>query len=208
MKYKLAIFDFDGTLANSLPWFITVVNQIADSHKFRRIEVHEQKTLRGYDARKVLQHLEIPMWKVPMIARDLRQRMTQDIDNIILFDGVDRMLQSLSSNGITLAIVSSNSTANIRRVLGPENSALIRHFECGASLFGKRKKFRNVLREFNISPAEAICIGDELRDLQAARAEKIPFGAVPWGYTTVESLVASSPEELFATMEEIAAKLA
>jgi phosphoglycolate phosphatase-like HAD superfamily hydrolase len=37
-KYKLAIFDLDGTLSDSLPWFLRVVNSIADKHRFRRIE--------------------------------------------------------------------------------------------------------------------------------------------------------------------------
>lgn len=29
MRYRLAIFDFDGTLADSFPWFATVVNDVA-----------------------------------------------------------------------------------------------------------------------------------------------------------------------------------
>jgi phosphoglycolate phosphatase len=30
MLYKLAIFDFDGTLADSFPWFLGMVNGLAD----------------------------------------------------------------------------------------------------------------------------------------------------------------------------------
>ncbi len=207
MKYKLVIFDFDGTLADSLPWFISIVNQLAEHHKFKRIETREHTLLRGYDARRVIEHLGIPMWRIPLIARDLRQRMAQDLQSIALFNGVDRLLRDLSGRGVALAITSSNSPENIRRVLGADNAALIQRYECGASLFGKGKKFRKLLREFAVSPAEAICIGDEIRDLQAARTERIPFGAVSWGYTTPHSFAACSPDELFISIDDIAEKL-
>jgi len=51
MKYKLAIFDFDGTLADSFPFFLTTVNELAGIHKFKRIDSAELDTLRRYSAR-------------------------------------------------------------------------------------------------------------------------------------------------------------
>ena len=41
MRYALAIFDLDGTLADSFPWFLRIVNSVADKHRFRRIEAGE-----------------------------------------------------------------------------------------------------------------------------------------------------------------------
>jgi len=38
MSYRLAIFDFDGTLADSWPFFMSVFNEIADQHGFRRVD--------------------------------------------------------------------------------------------------------------------------------------------------------------------------
>ena len=57
MKYQLAIFDFDGTLANILPWFFSAVNRMAEKHGFKRIEDGEVDTLRGYNARQIVAHL-------------------------------------------------------------------------------------------------------------------------------------------------------
>ena len=37
MKYPLAIFDFDGTLVDSFPWFLRVVNDIARDFDFRPV---------------------------------------------------------------------------------------------------------------------------------------------------------------------------
>ena len=207
MRYRLAIFDFDGTLADSFPWFLSVVNVLADEHGFRRIEEHEVEMLRGQGARQIVAHMELPAWKMARVALRMRQYMARDIGRISLFPGVDRLLRELAGRGVRLAVVTSNSIENVRQVLGPESAALIHHYECGASMFGKRPKLRTVLRNSGIPAAEALCIGDEVRDLEAARAEGIAFGAVAWGYTTPEALRAHAPEEMFETVEEIVAAL-
>ena len=51
MKYKLDIFDFDGTLAESFPFFLAAVNELACVHKFNRIDSAELDTLRRHSAR-------------------------------------------------------------------------------------------------------------------------------------------------------------
>ena len=206
MKYRLAIFDFDGTLSDSYPWFVGALNELADRYRFRRVEPHELEMLRGYEARRIVEHVGMPMWKMPLLARHVRRRMADDLGGISLFPGVIPMLRTLSERGVALAVVTSNSEANVRRLLG-DDAALIRHFGCDAGIFGKRPKLRKVLRAAGVRPSDAICIGDEIRDAHAARAEGIAFGAVSWGYTTPEALSAHAPELTFATMEEIAEKL-
>lgn len=136
-------------------------------------------------------------------ALRMRQYMARDIGRISLFPGVDRLLRELAGRGAQLAIVTSNSIENVRQILGPESAALIHHYECGASMFGKRPKLRAVLRNSGIPAVEALCIGDEIRDLEAARAEGIAFGAVSWGYTHPQALQAHDPEEVFESLEEI-----
>ena len=96
----------------------------------------------------------------------------------------------------------------MRRILGPENEALIQYYECGVQLFGKQAKLKKVLKQSGTLPGEAICIGDEIRDIQAARKAKIPFGAVAWGFTKVEALLAYAPNEVFSSVGEIAEKIA
>lgn len=89
------------------------------------------------------------------------------------------------------------------RFLGRRTAGLFHHYRCSSSLFGKRPKLRAVLRSEGIEPSQAICIGDEIRDITAAHAENVPFGAVSWGYTKVESLAAHSPREIFTEVGQI-----
>ncbi|HSK79677.1 MAG TPA: HAD hydrolase-like protein [Thermoanaerobaculia bacterium] len=127
MRYRLALFDFDGTLADSFSWFLSVVNRLADEHRFRRMEEHEVESRRGLAARQMVAHLGVPAWKLPRIARGMRQHMAREIGQIQLFPGVDELLSELSRRGIRLAVVTSNSIDNVRQVLGPGTAALIHH---------------------------------------------------------------------------------
>ncbi|HWN11166.1 MAG TPA: HAD hydrolase-like protein [Pyrinomonadaceae bacterium] len=203
-RYKLAIFDFDGTLADSFTWFLSVINEVADTYNFRRIKEQELVDLRSFDAKKMLEHVGIPMWKMPLLQRYVRKRMTSDIGRIALFPGIAGLLQGLREEGIALAIVTSNSFINVREVLGRQNELLIQHYACGAPILGKRAKLRKVLHTSGVHPSKAIFIGDEIRDLHAARGEGIDFGAVSWGVNSAQSLTEHSPEEMFSSIDEIA----
>lgn len=203
MRYRLVIFDFDGTLADSYSWFLGVVNEAAERYGFVRIEEHNREMLRGQEARAIIRHLRLPAWKAPLVANFMRRRMGIDAGSIPLYAGAGEMLESLSRQGVGLAIVSSNSEQNIRRILGPRLSALIQHWGCGGSLFGKPRLLRRVLRAAGVQPSDALCIGDEIRDLRAAHAVGIPFGAVSWGFTRIEALEAHQPREVFSRVDEI-----
>jgi phosphoglycolate phosphatase len=160
---RLAIFDLDGTLADSFPWFVRMVNTVAQRHGFRPIRADDIEMLRGKDTRQILDLLEVARWKLPLIARDMRRMKSRAMADIVLFDGVEAMLDALVAKDITIALVSSDSETNARRALGG-STRFVSHFACGASLFGKAAKFGKVLRRVGIPAELAIAIGDEVRD--------------------------------------------
>jgi len=201
--YKLVIFDFDGTLADSFPYVLSIMDQLADEYRFQRVDKSEIETLRSSGAGQLIKRYRVPIWKIARIGNRVRGLMAENIHQIARFDGVDRLLQVLSAQGIQLAILTTNSCENVRRVLGAENAALIRYYECGVSIFGKPAKIRKLLRKSGVSPQEALCIGDEIRDLEAARRVKVTFGAVSWGYTRIEALQAHSPDHVFTSVDQI-----
>jgi phosphoglycolate phosphatase len=63
------------------------VNQFADHHGFRRIDPSEHETLRA-GCQTLMQQLGVPMWKVPIMAAHVHRLMGQQIDHILLFDGL------------------------------------------------------------------------------------------------------------------------
>jgi phosphoglycolate phosphatase len=202
MPPTLVIFDLDGTLVDSFPWFLRTINDVADRFGFRRVADGEVEALRHADTSEILARLEVPLWKLPMIGRHMRRLKSEQASDIALFDGVEAMLRALAGAGLRLALVSSDSEANARVKLGAA-AALFSEFDCSASIFGKAAKFRRVLKRAGIAPAQAIAIGDEVRDIEAARAAGIACGAVTWGYAAPIALKALRPDLVFDHMVEI-----
>lgn len=205
---RLVVLDFDGTLADSFDWFCSVMNGVAARYRFRPVEAHEVEGLRRQGARAIVTYLGIPRWKLPLIARHMHALAARDAAQIALFPGVPGMLASLGQAGVPMAVLSSNRADTVRRMLGPDNAAHIDAYACGASLFGKARRLRKLLARRGVAPAQALCIGDEIRDLEAARALGCPFGAVAWGYTDPRALAAQNPEHLFSEPRDIARLLA
>lgn len=201
--YKLAIFDFDGTLGDTMGWFLDTSDAMADRFGYLKIDRSRLDTLRHMSARELMKLQKLPALKMPMIAAHFHKLMAQDAGSIRMFDGAPDVLRGLHEAGIKLAVVSSNTEANIRVVLGPELSALVSRFDCGATVFGKASKFRRVLKTLGVSPTEAISIGDEIRDLDAAREVGLATGVVCWGYTAPEALRAQKPGHVFERVEDI-----
>lgn len=202
MPYSLAIFDLDGTLADSFPWFLRTINDVADRFGFRRVADEDIEGLRHASSREILSQLEVPLWKLPAIARHARRLKAKAASEIPLFAGVEAMLRTLAESGVQLALVTSDSEANAREKLGSA-AALFSHFDCAASLFGKAAKFRRVIRRAGVDSAQVIAIGDEVRDIEAARAVGIACGAVCWGYAAPAALRAHGPDHVFERMDEI-----
>ena len=67
--YRLVIFDFDGTLADSFPWFLGAVGRAAALYGVVAPPASELETWRTLDARTIIRRLGVPMWQVPAIVR-------------------------------------------------------------------------------------------------------------------------------------------
>ncbi|NBC49425.1 MAG: HAD hydrolase-like protein [Gammaproteobacteria bacterium] len=204
---ELIAFDFDGTLADSFPWFAAELNAVARDWGFRQIPAEDATRLRRLSAEAIFRELRVPRWKIPWIARDLRRRMARDIDRITLFDGVAPLLNRLAARDRRVAIMSSNTLDNIRTVLGPALCAGIEAFECGAALNGKAQRLKRLSRRTGVPTAAMLYIGDEVRDIEAARRAGATAGAVAWGYNCETVLCAMAPDRLFQAVAELSEQL-
>ncbi|WP_420243692.1 HAD hydrolase-like protein [Roseiterribacter gracilis] len=202
---RLALFDFDGTLADSMPWFLSVFDDIADEFSFRRVTAAEREELRGLGSREIVRRLGVSMWKMPRIARRMRARKLAQAHAIPLFADTARLLGTLTARGVRIAVVSSDSEASMRCTLGPLADR-IEFFEGGVGMFGKAARLRKALRRARVAPHEATYVGDEARDADAAQKAGLRFVAVGWGYATPAAFAPSIP--LATTADELLRLLA
>lgn len=206
-RYDLVIFDFDGTLADSLTWFRGALGEVVDKHGLAPICPQKAEALRGLTPKAIMDELAIPAWKIPFIAADVRARAAENVDQIHLFDGIRDMIEALADHGVSLAVVSSNGETAVKAVLGERLADQFDQFACGAALFGKASIFRKVIKRAGTMPERTLCVGDEVRDIDAAREAGCAAGAVEWGFATPDILRAQSPEHSYRKPADILASL-
>ena len=201
MPYTLLIFDLDGTLADSFPFFLRVHDELARRHGFRAIGDDHVEPLRRLTTRQMLARSGLPAWRLPLVGRDFVAAMKQ-ADDVRPFPGVADVLPRLAQRA-TLALVTSNSREVATQVLGAELMALFAHVDGGASIFGKARRLRRVLAAVGVPARDAINIGDQGADAEGARDAGVAFGAVDWGYAAPETLAACHPAHRFHTVNDL-----
>lgn len=193
---RLVIFDFDGTLADSADWFFGMMNGVARRYGFREIDDTEREDLRNRSSRDIIRALGVPMWKLPMIAAHMRGLVREHADRIPLFPWVPSCLGQIADADVKVVIASSNAADTIVRILGPGPASCVATVSGGASLFGKAAKFRELLRQFDLGAGDVVSVGDEVRDIEAAREVGISSIAVTWGLATKSALANARPTEM------------
>lgn len=189
MPTRLVIFDFDGTLADTFPVFREVFDTVIDRYALRRPDEADVPWLRAQPTAEILQWLGVPMWRLPSIMRFARVRMQSHASEIRLFPGIAPLLTQIAAAEMRIAVVSSNAERTVRMVLGSALMSNVSVMRCGVGLFGKASRLRGVMRSVGGVPASTVFVGDEERDIAAARSADVRSIAVTWGYAAPSALM-------------------
>jgi phosphoglycolate phosphatase-like HAD superfamily hydrolase len=202
---KAVIFDFDGTLADTFRVGLDIFYKLT---KRGKIPKGEMDRLRGMNFRHAVGELKIPVWKAPVLLFRGRRELRRRIGEVELFYGVPELIQQLSEQGYELHIISLNSSRNIRKLL--EMHGLDGYFTSirgNVRFWGKASVAKSLLNRYGHDNSDAVYIGDEIRDVHAARAAHIKVIAVTWGYNNVHVLHESKPDKIVFDPSEVPAAL-
>jgi phosphoglycolate phosphatase len=198
MIHRTLVFDFDGTIADTLGETRRIFNLIAPDYGIRQVAEEELDSLRHLSLKDLLNHLDIPKRRVPALISRGTGMMRGNITQLQLIAGMADALVELRRHADSLGILTSNATANVDLFL--ETHGLRDQFDFISStskLTGKAKHLKAIRKTFSLRPEEMLYIGDELRDVKASQKAGIPIAAVTWGFNSRESLAASKPDYLF-----------
>ena len=142
-------------------------------------------------------------WEMPGLFYKGRREM-RHIKNLEPFADMAEVIRKLHAEGHELFIVSSNSLHNVRHFLHKnELHTYFLEIYGGVGMFGKAPALRRLLKEQNIELADAIYIGDELRDIEAAQSINLRIIAVTWGFARHRDLENAEPSGLADTPADI-----
>lgn len=200
----VVIFDFDGTICPSYHLFIDELNRLSLSHEHKKIKDEERELLRDLAAKEVIAFLSISSLTLPFLIKKLRRNVQTRILELMPVQGMPAILRELKNQGISIGILTSNSDENVRSWLKVHNLNFFDFIYTGNNLFGKDKHLRYIKRKISHrSPLNIFYIGDEVRDIEAARQAHVKSIAVTWGYNSQKSLLSANPDYLCNEAQEI-----
>jgi phosphoglycolate phosphatase len=203
MSAPVIVFDFDGTIADSLAATLAVYNEVAPQLRVPRISADRLPALRRMRPLEAMKALGIPVWKVPSIMSTVRTALRSRSQAVQPFPGMPAVLHDLRAAGCRCCILSSNARENIEPFLARHQLPPFDRYSCGASLFGKGARLRKLLQALEPAPARAFYVGDEVRDIIAAAEAGIHSVAVSWGHADRTTLAAAAPDFLIDTPEDL-----
>jgi len=192
---KTIIFDFDGTIADSLELVIEIYRQLTGDT--RPLTGEEREALRKLPAQKVMKSLGVPMWRAPFLLRRGRKIMHSRVSEVEVFSGLPDILKALQERGYTMRIVTSNSENNVRvflRKYGLES--YFTDITGNIGLFNKSKVLKQIVKREKLDSHQTFYIGDEARDIAASKKAGLPIISVTWGYNDISLLEKLQPYAL------------
>jgi phosphoglycolate phosphatase len=202
MRYTFVLWDFDGTLADSFSCMVAAYNTLAARRGLRPID--DPEAARGLTPLALLRTLGIPLVSVPSLLAGVLAAVRRDMPGVRLFPGLPEALAVFGRAGCRMSVLSSNSRENILACLRANSVA--GHFEAVVGyrrIFGKGEGIRRFLRRRAAAGERAVYVGDEVRDIVAARKAGIDVAAVTWGYNMRELLAEHAPDYLFEQPEQL-----
>lgn len=203
MAFKLVVWDFDGTLADSLPTAVSIFNRLAPELGHKPLE--DVNAARGLSTRQFLRQQGISLWRLPRLVRKYQAAAAEEADKLKLITGLPAALAALASSGVRLGVLSSNREDNIRRCLRANDAEQHFAFVMGyPRLFGKGKALKRIVKAERLTREDVLYIGDELRDVEAAKKAGVKVVAVTWGFHTAELLRTGQPDFVVSDASELA----
>lgn len=196
MKYKLVIFDLDGTLLDTLDDLSAAVNYAMELWGFPQHTRDEYMEMVGHGAKNLISKA-LPVEErndedfVPQILEDFRYYYNTNIDVYTQpFPGIPQLLEKLHQEGVLLAVASNKfqeGTEHLINEFFPDIPFVaILGNRPGSPLKPDSEVVGEVLRKAGLSPAEAVMVGDSDTDMETAVNGGIRGIAVTWGYRNMK----------------------
>lgn len=196
MQKQLVIFDWDGTLFNSVGQIVASLQFAAQQHK-QPLSDDAAKSIIGLGLPEVMQTLfpDVPELHSAILDSYAEHYVAHSQDDQ-WFDGVGDMLHDLKQRGFKLAVATGKSRRGLDRVLAKTQSQDLFDITRAASETQSKphpQMLQEILSYTGVAPEQAIMVGDSSYDLQMAQNIEMPRVGVSYGVHSVDVLQQYKP---------------
>jgi phosphoglycolate phosphatase len=207
--YELVIFDWDGTLMDSVGKIVACMQQTAKALGIpvpSEIAVRDIIGLSMHEALSTLYPDGNDTVYGQMMDMYRQQYLELNDTPSPLFEGVESLIQQLNVSGYQLAVATGKARAGLNRVLNETGLGV--HFvasRCADEAMSKPnpEMILQLLTELNIAPEKAVMIGDSIHDLNMANNAGIDAVGVSYGAHGEDKLRRANPKAIINSPLEL-----
>lgn len=199
---QAVIFDFDGTIVDSLPALIRMYEDVRGKHPTIKPAVIDQ--FRSKSMYRIAREMGLSAWQIAYLGIWGRRLFRKHLRSIKVFTGMDTLIRDLYTAEVKLFVVSTNRTENVQKYL--QWHGLFQYFDGvygGASFISKARTMRRLVQREGLEASSIWCVGDEKIDIVSAHNAGLKVVSVSWGYAGREGLRLLRPNRLVDTVEEL-----
>ena len=209
MSIKIAIFDWDGTIVDSIDHIADSLHKAAADLGFPTLEKSAYKNIIGLgmvDALKALYpEAQDPDIESIRLAYS-RYFFSKEATPQQIFPGMEALIVGLRDRGIGRAVATGKSRRGLDAAF--QSSGLQAHFDISRCADETRSKpdprmLEEILDFYKLQANEAVMIGDTTYDLEMAHRIGMPSVGVRWGVHDDERLARFTPAALVSTVTEL-----
>ena len=208
MKYKLIVFDWDGTILNSAGAIVRAIQAACRDLNLPVPSDRQASHVIGLGLLDAMKQAvpDLPIERHEEMTDRYRFHYLSGDHELMLFDGIPELLAGLQSTGHILTIATGKSRLGLDRAL--KHADLGRFFQasrCADECHSKPhpQMLEELMTEFGVAPEATLMIGDTSHDLLMAQNAGVESVAVTYGAHPHEHLAEHRPRACVHSVEEL-----
>lgn len=197
------VFDFDGTIVDTLMVYWQIYNQLAQKFNYSQIKKEEIDQYRSMEVKQVCNALNIPWLAIPKLLKEGKKELRSYPSKLKPIKGIIPIFEQLKAGGYQLGILSSSPRESITLFLNNHQLDVFDFVYITSNLFSKARTINKMLKQQRLNRQAVVYIGDEIRDIKAARQADVVIIAVSWGFNTVQALNQAAPNFLITKPKQL-----
>lgn len=211
MRYKLAVFDLDGTVLNTIGGLTHAVNAALAMNGLPARSREEVQAMVGNGTRKLIERALGEDADPELISKVYSNYQKYYAENCSYdtypYDGIKQMLIKLNEAGIKCAVVTNKPDIPAKKLIQENFGSIIAETHGNVPEVPVKPDptfVYETMKNLGVNPSEAVYIGDSDVDIRTGKNAGIDYISVDWGFRTREFLVENGARIIFSDPFEVA----
>ena len=208
---KLLIFDFDGTLANTIPHIVNCILKCIEKFNLKKLSREDVLKYNGAVLADALKGLGATEEQLPEIKKYYTDIFMEDITDIYLYDNVKSTLENLKEKGYILTLASNRGRNTMIPLLEfLEIEDLFERIICESDVERKKPEPEMVeilLKETECTPEETLVIGDTQFDIIMGKNANSKTCLISYDGNIDEKTMNLHPDKIIYNLSELTSEL-